>query len=112
MVREKLHIFITLIAALTVTIISAVVRFSLFDFALRLVVTIAVFFVLGSIIKTYMDSQIKVEIEDLEEELALDGENLTNDTDEVGEVDGNAAEGEPAGTPEPAMAAAAASDEE
>ena len=63
MVREKLHIVITLLAALTVTVVSAFLRLSLFEFALRLVIVIAVFFVLGSIIKTYLDVKFKMELD-------------------------------------------------
>ena len=60
MVYEKLNIIITLVAALTVTIVSLYIGDSFFVFALKLVVTIAVFFAVGSVIKAYISSRLAV----------------------------------------------------
>lgn len=51
---EKIHIIICLLASLAVTVCSLIYTISLTDAALRLILTIVIFYIVGSMIKMYL----------------------------------------------------------
>lgn len=80
---EKLHIIITLIATAVVALFSYIFFQSLTRTAIALIITIVVFYVLGSIFKGVIDKELEKEKEKAEEEENLtDNENQTEQEEE------------------------------
>ncbi|MCL2702286.1 MAG: hypothetical protein FWE91_01590 [Defluviitaleaceae bacterium] len=65
MAYQKLHIIIALLGALAAAVMSALNGDSLFRFSLKVVVSVVIFYTLGSIIKACFTA--KLEVKDLEE---------------------------------------------
>ena len=55
---EKLHIFISVIVALIVTIVGIAMNMTLAEIGLRLIITISVFYILGLSVKTYLSKRV------------------------------------------------------
>lgn len=78
---EKFHIYITLIAALITTVFSILFYDSLIRLAISVIVTIVVFYIIGSFVKEYL---IKLFTPPEEEEQDIDESAEENDeSDEI-----------------------------
>ena len=63
MILEKLHIIITILAAIAITIACIFAEQPFFNSMITIAVTIVVFYVIGSIIKGLLKSKVPVETE-------------------------------------------------
>jgi len=84
MIMQKLHIIITLIAALIVTIISTYNSDGLYEYAVKVIITVVLFYVFGSIIKGLINRAAPQPVieENLEIEPAADEVDITDSIEE------------------------------
>ena len=78
MLIEKFEIFLALLAGLALLIMGFIMRFSLPDILLRLLIVLVAFYIVGLIVKTYLSKRIFVKIETeeiIDEETDLNNEN-------------------------------------
>ena len=89
---EKLHVYVSIIAALVVTIMSLIQKISLQETTLRLIVIICVFYIIGLITRTYLKKNVF--IQKPADDIPLDGiENIeTENSDDKFEVEEESAE--------------------
>ena len=92
---EKLHIFVSIMASLIVTLISIYQDVSLHTLAVRLIVVIVAFYVLGLATRIYLKKFVFFQLpeEDVEESLenadsAEDGEDMAGDSTMFENFDG------------------------
>ena len=76
---NKLRIYITIIACLLITVISIIQNYSLYQLSFTLIITIIVFYIIGSILEIYLKKKVFIYDKIDEETLAEaddEGENL------------------------------------
>jgi len=87
---RKLHALIILAGALVSAVMSIMNEDDIFTFSLRVAVGIVIFYVLGSIIRVYMNSKFPVADGDDDDDADNEGESELENTEET-ETDGAAA---------------------
>lgn len=78
MFYKKLHIVIALVATLAAAVISILQEDDIYGFSVKIVVTALIFYVLGSIVKTFLDKKVFNEKPESEET----GKPADNDADD------------------------------
>ncbi|MDR1532719.1 MAG: hypothetical protein LBS62_11170 [Clostridiales bacterium] len=58
---DKIHIYVCIIAAVVITVVSILGRLSLRDMAVRLIIAIIAFYVIGLIVRAYLKKNVFVE---------------------------------------------------
>ncbi len=85
MILEKLHIIITLFAALVVTIVCILTDTALFNASLRLIVTIVSFYFIGLFAKMYLEKNVFPKQEEVKEEAKAEEAEAVLDSNPEGE---------------------------